>query len=66
MNNAPQIWREVRKASHQTLEDLGRRWTSGGTNWRVTGPDSEGEELTIGVEAYQDHLGRRALLITVI
>jgi hypothetical protein len=39
--------------------------TCGGTNWRVTGPDIEGDDLTVGVEAFRDRGGNRALLITV-
>jgi hypothetical protein len=42
-----------------------RKSTAGGTNWRVTGRTRDGETLTVGVEAFLDHLGRRALLITV-
>jgi hypothetical protein len=40
--------------------------TCGGTAWRVTGTDIEGDELSIGVEAFRDHLGERALLVTVL
>lgn len=36
-----------------------------GTCWRLWGPDTEGEETTVGFEAFQDHLGRRILLLTV-
>jgi hypothetical protein len=42
-----------------------RKPTAGGTNWRVSGKTRDGETLTVGVEAFIDHLGRRALLITV-
>lgn len=38
---------------------------AGGTCWRIVGPDLDGEETTVGVEAFEDHLGRRVLLITV-
>jgi hypothetical protein len=31
----------------------------------VTGPDIEGDDLTVGVEAFRDRGGNRALLITV-
>jgi len=37
----------------------------GGTSWRIIGPDHEGEEIAVGVEAFADHLGRRVLLLTV-
>ena len=43
----------------------GRAPTAGGTNWRATGPDVGRVEMTIGVEAFEDHLGKRALVITV-
>jgi hypothetical protein len=42
-----------------------RQPTAGGTNWRVTGRTRGDESLTVGVEAFTDHLGKRALLITV-
>jgi hypothetical protein len=42
----------------------GREPTAGGTNWRVFGSLKDGAELTVGVEAFRDHLGRRALIIT--
>ena len=38
---------------------------AGGTSWRVTGSDLSGSPTSVGVEAFTDHLGRRALLITV-
>ena len=38
---------------------------AGGTSWRVVGPDPDGDDLTVGVEAFRDHLGRRALLVTI-
>ncbi len=38
---------------------------AGGTSWRVTGPDLDGQATSIGIEAFVDHLGRRTLLITV-
>ena len=36
-----------------------------GTAWRITGPDHEGDETSVGVETFVDHLGRRLLIITV-
>jgi hypothetical protein len=36
-----------------------------GTCWRITGPDFEGTETSVGVEAFLDHLGKRAILCTV-
>lgn len=38
---------------------------AGGSCWRITGPDQEGTATSVGVEAFVDHLGRRALLVTV-
>ena len=38
---------------------------NGGTCWRVTGPDFAGDATSIGVEAFTDHLGKRAVLCTV-
>ena len=61
------LW-EIKQAIRDTgscLPYSERTPTAGGTNWRLTGRTRDGEELTIGVEAFLDHLGRRALLITV-
>lgn len=38
---------------------------AGGTCWRILGPDTDGEETGVGVEAFLDHLGRRVLLVTI-
>jgi hypothetical protein len=38
---------------------------AGGTSWRVTGPDFAGDETSVGVETFEDHLGRRVILVTV-
>ena len=38
---------------------------AGGTCWRLWGPDLDGEETAVGFEAFEDHLGRRILLMTV-
>jgi hypothetical protein len=37
----------------------------GGTSWRIIGLDHNSEEITLGVETFVDHLGRRVLLLTV-
>jgi hypothetical protein len=37
----------------------------GGTSWRVTGTNLDGEETTVGVEAYYDTGTRRVLFVTV-
>jgi hypothetical protein len=42
-----------------------RKAIAGGTSWRVVGTTRDGETLTVGIEAFVDHLGRRVLLITV-
>lgn len=59
------IWYVLRNATTcmPYLPDGGARL--GGTSWRIIGADHEGEELSIGVEAFVDHLGRRVLLLTV-
>jgi len=36
-----------------------------GAAWRLTGPDHEGEETSVGVETFVDHLGRRLMIVTV-
>jgi hypothetical protein len=59
-------WKKAIRDARSCVSHPERTPTCGGTNWRVTGPDTEGDDLMIGVERYQDHLGRRALLITVM
>lgn len=45
-----------------------RKWKPlhGGTSWRLVGITIDGDGAAIGFEAYQDHMGRRALLITIM
>jgi hypothetical protein len=59
-------WKKAIRDARTCVPYTGRAPTCGGTNWRVTGPDIEGDDLTVGVEAFRDHLGKRALLITVM
>ena len=40
--------------------------TTSGTSWRVIGEDTEGTETKLGVEAFEDQLGRRVILITIM
>jgi hypothetical protein len=47
------------------VEYKGRLPRAGGTNWRVVGTDTDGDETTVGVEAFADHLGRRIIVVTV-
>ena len=51
--------------SVRCMEYEGRSPRAGGTNWRVVGRDTDGEETTVGVEAFEDHLGRRIIIVTV-
>ena len=37
-----------------------------GTAWRITGTDTDGSEAKLGVEAFEDHLGQRVILITIM
>ena len=39
---------------------------AGGTGWRVVGIALDGSSAKVGVEAYRDHLGRWAILITIM
>jgi hypothetical protein len=59
-------WKRAIRLARACVQYGGRVATCGGTNWRVTGPDIEGDDLTIGVEAFRDQVGKRALLITVL
>jgi|GEM_PF-3368799 len=45
----------------------GRAPTQGGTNWRVFGPSIDGDEIVVGVEAFEaeNELGQCVLLITL-
>jgi hypothetical protein len=38
---------------------------AGGTCWRFRGVDLDEMELVLGAEIFRDHLGRRAILLTV-
>lgn len=58
-------WKKAIREAISCKPHSGRTPTCGGTNWRVTGPDIDGDELTVAVEAFKDHLGQRTLLITV-
>ena len=37
-----------------------------GTAWRITGTDTDGSEAKLGVEAFEDHLGQRVIIITIM
>lgn len=39
---------------------------AGGTSWRITGSATDASEAMVGVEAFQDHLGNRVILITIM
>ena len=38
---------------------------NGGTCWRISGKDLDGEETTVGIEVVRDHLGNCAYVVTV-
>ncbi len=59
------VWYAVRNATKCVAYVPARPALTGGTSWRITGLDHIGEEVSLGVEAFEDHLGRRCLLITV-
>jgi hypothetical protein len=58
-------WKKAVREARSCDQYAHRDPTCGGTNWRVTGQDIEGDDLTIAVEAFRDRLGQRVLLITV-
>jgi hypothetical protein len=61
---APADWRRaIQTASRCKASD--RPPTCGGTCWLLVGTDVEGDDLSVAVEAFADHLGRRILLVTV-
>src|SRR5580704_8454808 len=59
-------WKKAVRQARTCISYGGRDSTCGGTNWRLVGPDVDGDDLTVAVEAFRDHLGKRALLITVM
>jgi len=59
------IWYAIRNATTCIAYVPDRTPLAGGTCWRITGPDAEGEVTWVGVETFVDHLGRRLLVITV-
>lgn len=56
-----EVKRAIGRATRCTPYE-GREPTADGTKGRVFGTLKDGSELTVGVEAFVDHLGRRALL----
>jgi hypothetical protein len=59
------LWAAIRGATLCVPYIPERGPLAGGTSWRITGPDEDGEETSVGVETFIDHLGRRLLIITV-
>jgi hypothetical protein len=59
------IWYAIKNATRCVpyVPDRGR--LTDGTAWRISGPDHEGEETSVGVETFIDHLGCRLMIITV-
>ena len=50
----------------QPYQDPKRPPTPGATQWSVFGPALDGDALRVGVDLIRNHLGMRALLITVM
>lgn len=59
------LWTAIRSATLCVSYAPERAPLANGTSWRITGPDEDGEETSVGVETFIDHLGRRLLIITV-
>lgn len=59
------IWYAIRNAKRCVPYVPENGQLTDGTAWRITGPDHEGDETSVGVETFVDHLGRRLLIITV-
>lgn len=59
------IWYAIKNATTCEPYRPDRGALAGGTSWRVKGPDFEGEETSVGVETFEDHVGRRVILVTV-
>lgn len=57
--------RAILKATNCQSYVPNRSSLAGGTSWRITGPDYEEQDTSVGIEAFQDHLGRRIILITI-
>jgi hypothetical protein len=58
-------WKKAIRLAHTCSPYADRPSSAGGTSWRVTGPDVEGDDLTVAVEAYGTPKDKRALLVTV-
>lgn len=59
------LWTAIRNATRCVPYAPERGPLASGTSWRITGPDEDGDETSVGVETFLDHLGRRLLIITV-
>src|SRR4051794_11082636 len=59
------IWYAIKNATICVTYMPDHGQLTDGTAWRITGPDHEGEETSVGVETFVDHLGRRLMIITV-
>lgn len=46
--------------------DPAERLLAGGTSWRLTGQATDGTEAMVGAEAFQDQLGKRVIVITIM
>jgi hypothetical protein len=60
---SPSDWRKAIRTARR-CKPSDRPPTCGGTSWLLIGTDLEGDELSVAVEAFADHLGRRILLVT--
>ena len=49
----------------EAYADPKRPLIPGASSWRVFGVDFEGDELTLGIDLTQDHLGAFAVVVTV-
>jgi hypothetical protein len=58
-------WYAIQRATTCVPYAPERGSLAGGTSWRITGADLSDETVSVGVETFLDHLGRRVLLITV-
>ncbi|MFO0756578.1 MAG: hypothetical protein U0359_08815 [Byssovorax sp.] len=59
------IWYAIKNATSCLPYVPDRGQLTDGTAWRISGPDHEGDLLSVGVETFLDHLGRRLMIITV-
>ena len=59
------IWYAIKNAASCIAYTPDDGQLTSGTAWRITGPDHDGEDTSVGVECFVDQMGKRLLILTV-